>query len=121
MSYVEKHTVQLTTATGGGATGYTPVVKGEIAAVRYVKHGTTPFASTADFTITTEDSAQNVWVDSNINASENVYPVVAGNLAGTGAASTLTERPVRAAGERVKIVIAQGGNTKVGTFIVVVA
>ena len=121
MSYVEKHTVNVTTATGGGFTGYTPNVTGRIAAIRYVKDGTAPLASTADFTITTEDSAQNLWVDTNINASENVYPVLAGNIAGTGAASTLSEVPVYAALERIKIVVAQGGNTKLGSITVVVA
>lgn len=121
MAYAEKHTVDVTTATGGGATAYTPVVKGRIASIRYIKDGTAPLASTSDFTITTEDSGQNLWVDTNINATENVYPVVAANLAGTGAASSITEAPIYAAGERVKIVVAQGGNTKVGRFIVVVA
>jgi len=121
VSYVERHVVDVATATGGGVTAYTPVVTGRIAAIRYVKDGTTPLASTSDFTITTDESAQNLWVDSNINASENVYPVIAGNLAGTGAASVLAEVPVYASRERVKIVVAQGGNTKVGRFIVVVA
>ena len=121
MSYAESHTVEVTTATGGDATAYTPVVTGRISAVKYTKATGTPFASTADFTITTDDTGQNVWVDSNINATETVYPVQIANLASTGAASTLTEVPVYAAGERVKITIAQGGNTTNGTFTVVIA
>lgn len=121
MAYAERHTVAVTTATGGGVTAYSPVVTGRIAAIRYIKDGTAPLASTSDFTITTESTAQNLWVDTNINATENVYPVIAGNIGGTGAASSLVEVPVFAALERVKIVVAQGGNTKVGSFVVVVA
>lgn len=117
----EYHTVSITTATGGGATAYTPVVRGRVAAIIYTKDATTPLASTADFTITTEDTGQNLWVDTNVNASEIVYPLIAGNLGGSGVASTITEVPVYAAFERVKIVIAQGGNTKVATFKVLVA
>lgn len=121
MAYAERHTVAVTTATGGTVTAYTPPVTGRVAMIRYVKDGTNPLASTSDFTITTDQTGQNLWVDSNINATENVYPVIAANLGGTGGASTLTEAPVYAAAERIKIVIAQGGNTKVGTFVVVVA
>lgn len=121
MAFPESHTVDVTTSTGGAATAYTPVVRGRIAAIKYTKDGTSPLASTADFTITTEDTGQNLWVDTNINATEVVYPVIAANLGGTGGASSLTEVPVYAAGERVKIVVAQGGNTKVGEFKVVVA
>ncbi|MES0444976.1 MAG: hypothetical protein ABUJ92_00385 [Desulfobacterales bacterium] len=120
MSYAERHTVAITTSTGGLATGHTPVVTGRISAIIYTRPTGTPFASTADVTVTTEDSGQSIWAELNVNASETNYPLVAGNLQ-SGAASTLTEVPLYAANERVKIAIAQGGNAKAGTFIVVIA
>lgn len=120
MSYVEKHDVVPVTATGGGVTAYTPVVTGRVSAIIYTKAGTNPYDAGSDVTITTEDSGQNLWTEVNVNASESNYPVVAASLP-NGTASTITETPIYAAGERVKIVIAQGGNTKTGTFTVIIA
>ncbi len=120
MSYAERHTVSVTTATGGGAIGYTPVITGRIAAIAYAKATGSPFASTADITVTTDISAQSVWSEANVNASETNHPVAVANLT-DGSASTLTEIPIYAANERVKIAIAQGGNTKIGTFTVIIA
>jgi hypothetical protein len=119
MGNKKRQSVTVTTATGGGATEYSAVVQGTIRAIKYTKDGTAPLASTADFTITTEETGQNLWVDLNVNATETVYPVVPANIASSGAASTLTEVPVYADYERVKIVVAQGGNTKIGTFTIV--
>lgn len=121
----QKYTVDLTTDGSGAATGYTPVVRGAVLNVIYAKDGTTPFADGVDFTITTEDTAQNVWVESNVNASKTVAPRQATH--GTdGAASlyaaggTAVQDKVFAAYERVKVVIAQGGSAKLGRFIVLV-
>lgn len=119
MSYAEYHVVTVTTATGGTITGYTPVVTGRVVGIVYTAATGTPLASTADFTITTETTAQSLWSESNVTASKTVNPVTAANLE-TGAASTLTEAPIYAARERVKIAIAQGGNTKTGVFTVIV-
>src|SRR5688500_9454025 len=117
MSYVRKVSVAITTATDGSATAHTAAVNGKISAVRYVKDGTTPFASTADLTVTTEDTAQAVYAGTNINATTLAYPVAA--AAKNGVASTLTEVPLCVDNERIKIIVAQGGNTKIGTFEVI--
>lgn len=116
--YVQRHTVAITTDGSGNATAYTPPVTGRIAAIVYVK-GT--FANGVDFTITLEATGESLWTDTDVNASEAVYPVVKGNINTTGAASTIMEVPIHAALDRVKIVIAQGGNAATGTFHVVVA
>ena len=115
--YVTTHAVPVTTAADGSATAYSPVITGEIRSIRYVK---TDYTDGVDFTITSEATGQSLWTDTNINASETVFPVVAANLAGTGAASTLTERPIALAADRVKIVIAAGGNATTGVFHIAV-
>ena len=121
MSFPERHTVSVTTATGGGATAFTSEpVRGRVAMVTYTAATGSPFASTADFTITTEDTLQDLWVESNVTATQTIYPLTAGDLT-TGVASTITEVPINAAFERLKIVVAQGGNTTNGTFMFVVA
>lgn len=120
MTYVERHSVTIETATGGGATGFTPVVTGRVAAVVYTAATGTPYASTADFDVTAEETGLVIWSENNVTASKTVHPVTEGDL-NTGTQSTLVEVPIFVANERIKIAIAQGGNTRTGTFEVVVA
>ena len=112
MSYAERHTVSVTTIADGSATAYSPVVTGKVVEISYIKD---TFVDGVDFTITAEVSGASLWTDTNINASEVVAPVQVANINTTGAASTLTEVPVYLAQERVKIVIAQGGNVGFGS------
>lgn len=115
MSNPRYYSTTVTTSTGGAATAYIPVFSGQIQHLHYAKD---TFASTADITVTTEDTGQAIWSVTNSTASASVYPVAAANLP-SGAASTITEVPIFAANERVKIVVAQGGNTKSGTITIV--
>lgn len=115
--FAQRHTIAVETDAAGAATAYSPNVTGRIHAIVYVKDD---FAAGVDFTITLEATGESLWTDTNVDASETVYPVQKANLGGTGAASTILEQPLIAANDRVKIVIAQGGNTKGGTFHVVV-
>jgi len=115
--FAERKVVTVTTAAGGEATAYSENVTGRIHSIAYVK---TDFADGVDFTITLESTGESLWTDTDINASEIVYPVLKASLGGTGAASTILEQGVVAANDRVKIIIANGGATKVGTFNVVV-
>lgn len=125
MSYVERHTVTPVTASDGSATAYSPVLNGRIHSIQYVKAGSANYADGVDFTITTETTAQNLWVDTNINASETVYPrVPTCDTAGAASLYAAGGEPVEdhfaIAQERVKIVIASGGDTKTGTFYITV-
>lgn len=115
---VVRHTVDLVTATGGGATAYSPTVTGRIGAIVYTKDGSVPLASTADITITAEATGETVWSEANVNATKSVRPVAPATTT-TGAASSLTETPIWVSNDRVKIVVAQGGNTKSGSFQIV--
>lgn len=121
--FSQRHAVTVTTAADGSATAYTDrAVQGEIVTVSYVK---TDFDNGVDFNITTETTLQDVWVEQNVNASAVRSPRqathgtdgVARLYAAGGAA---VGGPVVAAFERIKIVIAQGGNVKTGTFYFIV-
>jgi len=115
--YVQRHEVTITTDSDGDGTDYTPVIHGRILAISYVK---TDFANGVDFTITTETTLQNVWVDTNVDASEIVYPMAIGSDQVGAAITDPKYVPIPAAQERVKIVIASGGDEKSGTFHVLV-
>ena len=123
MGYAEAHVVALTTDSGGDVIGYTPVVSGRVHSIKYTKDD---FDDGVDFTITSEVTLQNIWVESNVNASKTVAPrqpthstVGVASLYST-ANSEPVETPVVVANERIKIVIAAGGNAKSGTITVMV-
>ena len=125
MSYAERHTVNVVTDPSGGSTDFTPVVTGRILNVIYTKDGTTPFTDGVDFTCTLEATGQNVWTESNVNASKTVAPRQAthdevGAASLYAAAGEPVEDHIVAAKDRVKIVVASGGDTKLGQFIVIV-
>jgi hypothetical protein len=117
---VERFTVAAQTATGGGATVFSPPVTGRLASIIYTKDADNAFASTADFTVTVEETGEAVWAESNVNASKTVDPVrLAASTSGVAVSGVYGGIHVH--NDRVKIVVAQGGNTRVGTFHVVVA
>ena len=118
MSYAERHEVVVTTAADGSATAYSPIVTGKLSQIRYVK---TDFADGVDFTITAEATGETIWTDTNINASETVAPRqpthdTAGAAAVYAAGGSAVLDKIALANDRVKIVIASGGNAKTGTF-----
>lgn len=119
---MKRHKVTITTAADGTATGYSPVISGEIMQVEYVKGD---YADGVDFTITGEDTSVNIWTQSNVNASAVVAPrqpthSQAGVASLYAAGGTAVQAPIAIARDRVKIAIAQGGNAKVGTFHILV-
>lgn len=118
MSYAERHSIAVTTAVGGAATVYSPIVTGRVASIAYVK---TDFADGVDFSITGADSGVVIWAEDNVNAAKVMSPVQAAHLNTSGAASAFTQNPVVVANERIKIIIAAGGDGKIGTFNIVMA
>lgn len=122
--HAERHTVSLTTIADGSATGYTPVVSGRVLALHYVKAGSNAFADTVDFDVTVEATGEVLLDKDNITASASFYPRKQVN--GTdGVAATLDGtramlEPVVVAQDRVKVVVANAGDTKSGSVIVVI-
>ena len=115
--------VSVTTASDGTATAFSPRLAGKIHSVEYVKDLSNAFSDGVDFAITAEQTGENIWTESNVNASKSCYPRapthtqlgVAATLDGTVAALA----PIGVV-DRVKIVIAQGGSAKVGAFHILV-
>ena len=111
MSYVQRLVVPVTTDGSGNATAYSDWATGLISQIRYVI-GT--FAAGVDFTITLENTGENVWTELNVNASATRAPRQATH--GTDGSPTLyaagapaVQDKIAMANDRVKIVIAQGG------------
>jgi hypothetical protein len=118
MSYAQRLTVSVTTAADGSATAYSGVVTGRLSQIRYVK---TDFADGSTFTITAEATGETLWTESAVNASATRAPrqathSTAGAAALYAAGGTAVNDKIALALDRIKIVIASGGNVKTGTF-----
>lgn len=110
--------VAITTASDGSATEYLGPFTGYLNRIVYTK---TDFATGVDFTATIESTGENVWTATNQDASAVKAPRTPTHD-GVGAASLYAaggepvEDKILLVRDRIKIVIAQGGNAKVGTF-----
>lgn len=119
---MRRYKVTVTTAADGTATAYTPRLSGKIQQIEYVK---TDFADGVDFTITGEATGIGLWTESNVNAAAVRAPRQAthsqvGAALLFAAGGTAVSEEIALASDRVKIVIAQGGNVKTGAFHVLV-
>lgn len=120
---VELHTVAIATDANGDFTGYTAVVKGEIRQYRYVP-GAAALDTGADLDITGETTGIVISNQDNIGTSAFTKVPRAATHDETGTASLYAaggepvEDRIAVAGERLKVVIASGGNTKSGTLYI---
>ena len=123
MSNTRKHTVALTSGTGQTGTAYSPYISGFIESIQYVK---TDYADGVDFTITAEATGETIWTEADVNAAVIKYPRAATHsTAGVAslyaaAGEAVTDR-IALGRDRVKIVLAQAGATKSGTFVITVS
>lgn len=111
----EIRTIPVTTAAGGGATVTdTMKLRGRLYAVQLVDGD---FDDGVDVTITCEQGNLSIplLAKADFNTDQMVYPRVAAALNTDGSALTQYVEPV-VSGE-LKVVVAQGGNAKSGSFI----
>lgn len=117
---IRKFTVPVTTASGGGATAYSPWLTGYIESVEYVKDD---FADTVDFTITADETGESILALTNRTTS-GVFRPRAATCGTDGAAAlyadtgTAVNDRIALGRDRIKVVIAEGGDTKSGAFII---
>jgi hypothetical protein len=133
-------TLTVTTDASGNATVLVPQADADVGSVTYEKdpplkplngavfaitYTKIDYAAGVDFTITTEATSQGIWTELDVNATKTVHPYVAANdLAGVpflfaAAGEPVPGDPPVVADDRVKIVVANGGNAKSGTFTIV--
>lgn len=121
MSYAARHVVEVVTAADGSATAHSPVLTGKLSQIRYVKDD---FDAGVDFNITAEATGETLWAENDVNASATRAPrqathSTAGAAALYAGGGTAVLDKIALANDRVKIVIAAGGNAKHGTFHIV--
>lgn len=119
---IRRFTVAITTDSSGDATAYTPYLSGYIQDIEYKK---TDYADGVDFTITGEATGRTLWTESNVNAAvikavrQPTY-TTAGVAALYASGGVAVNDRIALSRDRIKFVLAQGGATKTGTFIVTV-
>lgn len=119
---IRRFEVAVTTDASGDATVYSPYLSGYINSIEYVK---TDFADGVDFTITGEATGRTLWAESNVNAAAIRAPrqpthSTAGAAALYASGGTAVNDRIALGRDRVKIVVAQGGNAKTGAFVITV-
>lgn len=119
---IRRFPVTVTTAADGTATAYSPYLSGYVHQIHYEK---VDYANGVDVTITSEATGQSIWTQSDVNASAVSVPrqptnTQAGIASLYAAAGTAVNDRIALGRDRIKIVLAQGGDTKTGTFTFVV-
>lgn len=118
---IRRFVVTATVDGDGDAEVYSPVIRGKLVSIRYVKND---FADGVDFVISGETSGQTLWAEEAVNASTSRYPRVPTNsVTGAEAVYAADGEPVNdmiaLADERIKIVVADGTGDdggETGTF-----
>lgn len=122
MSQITRVRIDVTTDASGDATKYTPILDGYLHMFRYVPDGTNPLATGADIDLTGDQSGMVYVNQDNIGTSAYSKLPRAATCDETGAASLYAaggepvEDRMLIAGERLKLVVANGGNAKSGAF-----
>lgn len=122
MSYAKRlAAIPVITAADGSATVYSELCTGKVSTVRYVK---TDFDNGSTITLTSEATGETIWSETGVNASATRAPrqathSTAGVAALYAAAGAAVNDQIALADDRIKIVIAGGGNVKSGTFHIV--
>ncbi len=126
MAFLTSETISITTIADGSATAYSShAVNGLVHAIVYTPDGTTPFDDNIVVTITGETSGLAIWsetlADGDITGGVTRYPraathTILGAAALYAGAGVAVLDKIGLATERIKVVIAAGGNVKTGAF-----
>ncbi len=119
MSFIESESVSITTAADGTVTAYTAkVYTGRVMKISYGGE----FDATLDTAITTAVTGQTLWTETDVAKAATFRCPRDPTHSSVGVASlyvasgTAVEDYIHVVNERIKFVLAQGGNAVTGTF-----
>ena len=122
---IRKFSLTVVTAADGSATAYSPYLSGYVDKIVYTRAGADNYTDGVDFTITADGTGETIWTELNVNASVVKAPrlathTTAGVAAVYAAAGTGVLDRIALGRDRVKIVLADGGDTHTGLFEILV-
>ncbi|RLP22261.1 hypothetical protein [Mesorhizobium sp. YM1C-6-2] len=122
---MRRYEVTAVTDGDGAAEEQTPVVRGDLESIQYVKAGSGNYADGVDVLVTDAVTGETLWTGTNVNASAIVRPRAA--LHDTaGAAALYADAGEAVLGKiaisgRIKVAVSAGGAAKTGLFRFIVS
>ena len=113
---LSRFTVNVTTSAQGVAVAYSPQCNGLVRTVEYVKPQSGGLDAATDIDIIADVSGAVIWTNDDLAASKVIHPLAQAQD-NTGADIAGAYAPICLADERIKITVANGGDTLSGTFI----
>ena len=115
---IKTELLTLVVESGGSVTGYTGVVRGAVKEILYVH---TDYDAGADFTITTENTGQQLWMQNNGGGSTKSKKPMQPTHSVAGVAATYdgvraVNDLVHVCNERIKVVVSSATEGQTGTF-----
>lgn len=113
--YVKQKRVTMTTNDSGAVTGYINAMNGRILSIIYQK---TDYDDGVGIVVTNDNTGEPILTKAAMNATDSFVPGHEVNAVADATAVTNAWAYLVVADEKIKIVVAAGGDTKSGTFIV---
>ena len=113
---LSRYTVNVTTSALGAAVVYSPQCNGLIRTVEYVKPTSGGLDVATDIDIVADVSGAVIWTNDDLSASKVIHPLAQAQD-NTGADIAGAYAHICLADERIKITVANGGDSLSGTFI----
>jgi len=97
------------------------MVAGRVVQIIYAPHATTPYDGSYDIAVTTETTGVNIWTQATMNgASVNVISPRFPTYSQAGAVDAVpVVNHIPVAKERIKLAVTNAGDTKTGTYYIV--
>ena len=113
---LSRFSVAVTTSALGAAVTYSPQCNGLVRTVEYVKPTSDGLDVATDIDIIADVSGAVIWTNDDLSASKVIHPLAQAQD-NTGADIAGAYAPICLADERIKITVANGGDTLSGQFI----
>ena len=113
---LSRFTVNVTTDDQGDAVAYSPQCNGLVRTVEYVKPTSDGLDAATDIDIIADVSGAVIWTNDDLSDSKVIHPLAQAQD-NTGADIVGAYAPICLADERIKITVANGGNTLSGQFV----
>ena len=113
---LSRFTVNVTTSALGAAVVYSPQCNGLVRTVEYVKPTSDGLDAATDIDIIADVSGAVIWTNDDLSVSKVIHPLAPAQD-NRGADITGAYATICLADERIKITVADGGDSLSGTFI----
>ena len=113
---LSRFSVAVTTSALGAAVAYSPQCNGLVRTVEYVKPTSGGLDAATDIDIIADVGGVVIWTNDDLAASKVIHPLAQAQD-NTGADIAGAYAPICLADERIKITVANGGDTLSGQFI----